>query len=50
VVGVGDSYNDLPLLSTADVSYTFHASPAEVRDTATHVVTDLAEAIYHFMG
>lgn len=50
VAGIGDSYNDLPLLSTADVSYTFCASPAEVCDASTHVVTDLAEAIYHFMG
>ena len=45
VVGIGDSYNDLALLDAADVSYTFHASPQEVRDAADRVVTDLAEAL-----
>lgn len=49
VVGVGDSYNDIPLLRAADVSYTFHSSPQEVQDAATYVVHDLAEAIDHFM-
>lgn len=45
VAGAGDSYNDLPLLTAADVSFTFHSSPAEVRAAATHVVADLAEAL-----
>lgn len=49
VVGIGDSYNDLPLLEAADVAYTFHTSPQIVRDAATHVVDDLAQAIDHFM-
>lgn len=47
--GAGDSYNDLPLLQTADVSYTFHESPQSVREAATHVVSNLAEALTHFM-
>ncbi len=50
VVGIGDSYNDLPLLGAADVSYTFHTSPQVVRDAATYVVDDLAQAIDHFMN
>lgn len=49
VVGIGDSYNDIPLLQAADVSYTFRTSPQEVRNAATYVVRDLAEAIDHFM-
>lgn len=49
VVGIGDSYNDLTLLKGADISYTFHASPQVVRDAATYVVKDLAEALEHFM-
>ncbi len=50
MAGAGDSYNDLPLLGAADVSYTFHSSPQQVRDAATHVVSDLAEALHHFMA
>ena len=49
VAGAGDSYNDLPLLTAADVSYTFHTSPAQVRAAATNTVADLAEALNHFM-
>lgn len=48
VVGAGDSFNDLALLAAADVSYTFHSSPQQVRDAATYVVTDLAEALADF--
>lgn len=50
IAGAGDSYNDLPLLAAADVSYTFDASPAEVRAAASYVVQDLAEALDHFMA
>lgn len=49
IAGIGDSYNDLPLLNAADVAYTFHESPAEVRDAADVVVHTLAEALAHFM-
>lgn len=48
IAGAGDSYNDLPLLQTADVSYTFHDSPQSVREAATHVVSNLADALAHF--
>lgn len=50
VAGAGDSYNDLPLLAAADPSYTFCSSPQEVRDAATYVVKDLAEALHHLMS
>ncbi len=48
VAGIGDSYNDLPLLSAADVAYTFGASPAEVRGEADVVIETLADAIEDF--
>ena len=48
IAGIGDSYNDLPLLDAADVSYTFHHSPESVRGAATHAVPTLASAIEHF--
>ncbi len=50
VVGIGDSYNDLPLLEAADVAYTFHTSPQEVKDAADTVVGSVAEAIAHLMA
>ena len=50
IAGIGDSYNDVPLLEAADVAYTFHKAPAEVQDCATHVVDSVAEAIAHFMA
>lgn len=49
VVGIGDSYNDLALLEAADVSYTFHSSPQEVRDAADRVVSDLAAALVDYL-
>ena len=49
MAGAGDSYNDLPLLSAVDVSYTFASSPAVVRDAANVVVNTLEEAVLHFM-
>lgn len=47
--GIGDNYNDLPLLSASDKSFTFHSSPQEVKDTATYVVESIAEAIQQIM-
>lgn len=43
--GIGDSYNDLPLLTNVDVSFTFHSSPKEIQDVCTHIVDSIAEAI-----
>lgn len=48
IAGIGDSYNDLPLLGAADVAYTFEESPAEVRDAADVVVRTLADALADF--
>ncbi len=49
MAGAGDSYNDLPLLSAADVAYTFVSSPAVVRNAADVVVNTLEEAVLHFL-
>ncbi len=43
--GIGDSYNDLPLLEAADVSYTFTYAPEEVQKKATKVVNNIVEAL-----
>lgn len=50
MAGIGDSFNDLPLLEAADVSYTFHRSPAEVREKADVLVDDVAGAIDDFLS
>ena len=44
--GIGDSFNDIPLLDEADVSFTFDFSPEEVRAHADYIVTSEAEALY----
>lgn len=43
--GIGDSYNDIPLLEAADVSFTFDYSPREVQAHADHVVHTAAQAL-----
>ena len=45
---IGDSYNDISMLSVADQSYTFYDSPNEVKDIAGNVVHSLSEALDHF--
>lgn len=47
--GMGDSFNDLPLMRVADVAYTFNSSAEEVRAGANVLVDHANEAIYHFM-
>lgn len=47
--GIGDSFNDLPLLEAADVAYTFNSSAEEVRAGADVLVDHVSEAIYDFM-
>lgn len=37
--GIGDSYNDMPLLRAVDRSFTFATSPEEVRNAADDVIT-----------
>ena len=48
IAGIGDSFNDLPMLEAADVAYTFHKSPQSVKDQADCVVSSLAEALADF--
>lgn len=48
IAGIGDSFNDLPMLEAADVAYTFHKSPQSVKDQADCVVSSLAEALDDF--
>ena len=45
IFGIGDSFNDIPMLDAADVSFTFRSSPPEVRAHADHEVDSVAEAI-----
>lgn len=47
--GIGDSYNDIPMLQDADVSFTFHASPKKVKEAADHLVDSVGEAIQSYM-
>lgn len=46
--GIGDSYNDIPLLDAADRSYTFHRSPDKVKKHADAAVDTVGEAISDF--
>ena len=45
--GIGDSINDLPLLQTSDVSYTFPYAPKEVQARADHIVETIVDALEH---
>lgn len=44
--GIGDSYNDEPLLKSADVAFTFHHSPKQIQQYCDHLVANVAEAIH----
>lgn len=43
--GIGDSFNDIPLLENADVAFTFPDSPPAVRTCADHLVDSVAQAL-----
>ena len=45
IYGIGDSYNDLPMLQKVDVPFTFHCSPEPVKQQAAYLVDDIAQAI-----
>lgn len=45
VFGIGDNYNDITLLDSADISFTFTYSDDEVKKHADYVVNNLKEAI-----
>ena len=42
---IGDSYNDLPLIESADMGFTFAHAPQELRDAADEIVTSVSQAI-----
>ena len=48
--GMGDSFNDLPLLDAADVAYTFHSADPGMHSHADVLVDSAAEAIRDFMA
>ena len=43
--GIGDSYNDLPMLKVVDTAFTFKTSPQEIQKQVHYCVNDIAEAI-----
>ena len=43
--GIGDSFNDIPLLDASDTAFTFHRSPSEVKAHAQYTVGSIAEAV-----
>ncbi len=45
VAGIGDSYNDIPMLESADCAFTFVDSPIIVQDKADQLVGSVSEAI-----
>ena len=45
MLGIGDSYNDLPLFKASDYSFTFHSSPDSLKEEVNDVVSSVSEAI-----
>lgn len=45
IAGIGDSYNDLPMLTHSDVSFTFKTSPLDIQEQVDYAVDNIAEAI-----
>ena len=45
IAGIGDSYNDLPMLKVVDTAFTFKTSPQEIKKQVHYCVNDIAEAI-----
>lgn len=43
--GIGDNYNDIPMLDACDQSFSFVYSPQEVKDHSHHVVESVYDAI-----
>jgi Cof subfamily protein (haloacid dehalogenase superfamily) len=48
IAGIGDSWNDIPLIEAGDPGYTFHHSPEEVRKHADCLVDSVNEALENF--
>lgn len=47
--GIGDSYNDIPLLQKADTSFTFMQSSKAIQEHADFIVDSVAEAIQKYI-
>lgn len=45
IAGIGDSYNDIPMLETVDHSFTFHDSPDSLKQIADDIVDSVGDAI-----
>lgn len=45
IAGIGDSFNDIPMLEAVDVAFTFNRSDERVKEKADYLVDSLAEAI-----
>ncbi|MBQ9058165.1 MAG: HAD-IIB family hydrolase [Atopobiaceae bacterium] len=50
IAGVGDSFNDLPMLKSADVAFTFAHAPEELQSHADYVVDKVSDAIALFQS
>ena len=50
MAAIGDSYNDLPMLTCADISFTLTPSPADLHEASDHVVDRVADAIEVLLG
>ena len=44
--GIGDSYNDIPMLENVEHAFTFSHSPIEVKEKADVLVSNLSEALF----
>ncbi|MFQ6861114.1 MAG: HAD family hydrolase [Beduini sp.] len=49
LAAVGDSWNDIPMFVIADESYTFHQSPIEVKQKATHHIDHVYQCVADFL-
>ena len=45
IAGIGDSFNDIPLLEQVDVSFTFTTSDQRVKDKADYIVDSVAQSL-----
>lgn len=45
IAGIGDSFNDLPMIEGVDQSFTFEDAPQTIQDQCNYIIKNLAEAI-----
>jgi HAD superfamily hydrolase (TIGR01484 family) len=43
--GIGDSFNDLPLLEASDIGFTFPEAPEQLREAADEIVLSVSQAL-----